>query len=209
MKTIPKEIIIYIIEFLPNYSIQEFMKTSKTNCQHCEVVWKKKYNSLVDGNRLIGFYQYLLGKTKLVYYYRKYSRGLEKYLVDSLKPKICLANENGVHRISHHQKIDLIYECFDLYVQFKDILLHHKSLIGLKKTVQEKLHTFLFERKTYYGSQQAIEIAHKYYPLLFPQIYYLTLVINLVYNKENLVIRAKYGIAIGDSLVLKIILDNY
>lgn len=189
MNTLPDEIVLEIISYLSNHSLQEFMKSSKTNCELCQVVWKRKYEGVVDKNPLIGFYKDLLGETKLVYYYRKYSRGLKKHLVDSLKPKMNRVTQVG---ISHREKITLVYEAFDLYVKFKDIFLNHKSLTRLVESVQNKLHGFIFETKTDYGSQQAREIAHKYYPLLFPEIYHLILLMGSKHS--NTKIRSKYGI---------------
>jgi hypothetical protein len=110
METLPNEIIVCILEFLPNHSLQDFMKTSRSNCELCEIVWKRKYMNLVDGNPRIGFYKNLIGETKLVYYYRKYSHGLKKHFVDSQNEIMKKINQKGENVISYQERNKLVYE---------------------------------------------------------------------------------------------------
>jgi hypothetical protein len=208
MESLPKEMILEIISYLPNYSIQQFMKTSKSNCELCEVVWKRKLESFVEGYHMnkdplgktpLGKkleslvdddcqtgYSFL--KTKLVYNYRKYSRGLEQYLVDEIRPKINQMSDSQM--ISHRTKLSLLNECFDLYVLFKDIFLHHNVLSKLKETIRNKLHEFLMSEKSDFGSNRSREMSYQYYPLLFPEVFYFTLFINSGFK----IIGNKYGI---------------
>ena len=192
MDILPNELILEIISYLPNHALQEFMKTSKKNCELCGLVWKRKYMILVDGNRQIGFYKDLIGKPKLVYYFLKYTHGLHKHMMQILKPMINKMYQPSMYGISYEKKITMFYECFDLYVKFKDFILNHNATSKLKVIIQEKLHQFLFEKKNDYGSNQARQISHKYYPILFSEIYYLTLLINTKCNNRK--IRSRYGI---------------
>jgi hypothetical protein len=99
-------------------------------------------------------------------------------------------SQRMIYGISFQEKMIMMNECFDLYVKFKDFLLHHMRLTKLKETVREKLHEFLMEERSGFGSHKGREVAHKYYPLLFPEVYYFTL---LMYSGYK-IIRDKYGI---------------
>jgi hypothetical protein len=207
MESLPNEIVLEIISWLPNYDLQEFGKTSKTNCQLSEVIWKRKYMNLVDGNPRIGFYKDLLDNTKLVYYYRKYTRGLQRHLVHSqneLMKKINQKEGNG-NLISLLEKNKLVYETFDIYVKFKDILLHHRKLLKVKEIAEQKLKSFLFPEKNTQGDRIGLTIGHKYYPLLFPENYYWTLIINIGYHNQR--ITDKYGMK-NDFCLLNSLLLN-
>jgi hypothetical protein len=205
MESLPNEIVLEIISWLPNYDLQEFGKTSKTNCQLCEIVWKRKYMNLVDGNCRIGFYKNLIGETKLVYYYRKYTRGLQKHLVDSQTEILKKINQKGENIISHREKNKLVYETFDIYVKFKDILLHHRKLLKVKEIAEQKLKSFLFPEKNTQGDRIGLTVAHKYYPLLFPENYYWTLILKMGYHNQR--ITDKYGMK-NDFCLLNSLLLN-
>jgi hypothetical protein len=172
MEQLPIEIIVEIANHLSLHSLEEFGKTSKTNMMICEYVWKDRYHDILGYN---GYYKSEDNKKDVYYerfWYLKYSFYLKSRFVFVITN--ILEEFDNVKNID--EKCKVINNLFDYSVIYKDFITYHKSLRNFKHVIEKKLDMFMFPTDgDNVGSIKEIDIAHKYYPILFKNEYVIKL----------------------------------
>lgn len=155
---LPRDMMNVILDYLSNDELFTYGLTSKTSLESAEHVWKKRYEQVVKEEK-----DYLKGKEKKIdessplHWYKKYTYKMECIFRNRLEKDI---NLNVLENMKQKEVIERIFELILENYNFA------KKYDSLMLTIKLKLHEFIWS-----DHEEENEIAHKYYPLLFPKDY--------------------------------------
>jgi hypothetical protein len=165
---LPNEIVIHIMDFMTNKSLEQFSRTSSHYLQLSQYVWKKKYEQIANNFKIVHIGD--KDSTK-INWYNMYSNVL---LVDIIiMAKKTMGN---IRRTSSSQeKYENGLQLFEIILSCRDLLFGRKEMENFSDLVKKKLESFMRSKGNTPGSINQINISHIYFPLLFPDIYVLIL----------------------------------
>jgi hypothetical protein len=168
MNALPNEIIIYIMNFMTNKSLEQFSKTSSLNFRLSQIVWKKRYKQIANKFKIVNVEE--PDETKVGYWYNMYVNVL-------LTDIISLARKTMENHSSSHpkQKYENAVALFEIILGCRDILFDRRGMKKFRTMVKKKLESFMNSKGSSTASINQIHIAHIYFPLFFPYEYILIL----------------------------------
>jgi hypothetical protein len=167
---LPRDITNLILGELSNYELFQYGITCKRSLASAEIIWTKRHQTTVPKLKLIiqlsSLESNFLENIKfeaipMISSYQKYTYSIYQVVLGGLKT-IFSDFENQKIIEKKFEKMELLlnivkdsYPIIESYGKFKKFL----------RAVERRLHDFV------YGSRYEREIAHKYYPILFPLKY--------------------------------------
>jgi hypothetical protein len=167
-QTLPRDIMNEILSKLNNHELYQYGSCSKISYESAETIWQKRYHDILprlykiieSQNLEISLLKFQDNTT----WCKKYTRIIKFVLsrsLNKLMDQAIIADKD----IQHHNDMSLEM-MLDIIHQMKDVMKQHLKIIKFLLAVEEKLSEFIM-----YGSFTRREIAHKYYPLIFPETY--------------------------------------
>jgi hypothetical protein len=173
-KHLPREIVHEILGYLSDPQMIDYALTSKTSLESCEKLWKCKYEKITHSR--VEEKEIDRENTKIFYWFMKYTFELRCIFAHTIRDKIqeyWELLENDTTRRNHLENI------FGVIVNYLSISKNKRSE-GMVRSFLVFLNILIDSQ-----DQVEVEVANKYYPLLFPIQYGNYLASKYIYEGDE------------------------
>lgn len=145
---LPRDMIVEILNKLPNHDLYNYGAASKKSLDASEWIWERRH-------RVFG-----RNDDESLPWRTRYSKSFKNLFASNMKQ---LTEKLTKSKTSKDRKI-CIENIFN-YILSNPLSQKHKKLQPFMKSIQKKMDDYLD------GADEEIEVAEKYYPLIFPKEY--------------------------------------